>query len=323
MEALKLVPKGTRDISLTEYLQMCHFHTTFMSSFGSFSACLFYMYKDRESIAEIDGKVFSIDYSDTGIRKLHAEPWGCSIEDLKELAIDKIPFQASATYLDKYFELSSAFLFEDNYIYNWKELENYFTPEGGSSRQSRKIFNRISRETTKVVKHISELSEQDIEHILQVSDTWFKEFKNEASSYGSNRLQTFKRLSNTKYIEMSKSLPCYVNLFYQNEKMVAYDYLEIYPDVAIVPQGHSIIPSSWKYITWHLAETANRFGTKSTSLGSTKIVTGPVALGMSKRTDIGQLAEVKSQLPHQVEYINVKFNVNSVRLRTSKSTELF
>jgi hypothetical protein len=318
-----------RDIELVDYLLKVHSSQRTLSKFGSFDACAYYA--DKSSIAIIGLDTFYYFYpkavcakvspSSDEVKQLLTEPFNFSKEELIELAKDKISFRASIEWVNEHFEASSSFIFEDNYLYNWEELKDYFTAEGGSSRQSRKIFNKISRETTKVVKHVKDLTTEDISKIKWVAETWFKEFK-QSSKVFQNYRHTYNMLTDETRMKDLCNLPCYVNLFYQKGELVAYDYLEIYPDVAIVPQGHSLIPSSWKYVTWHLSETAHQFGTNWINLGSTKHCSGRVALGMSSR-DGGHLAEVKAQLPHHIEYLNVGFDDKPVIERTSRSTTLF
>lgn len=198
--------------------------------------------------------------------------------------------------------------FSDDHIYNVKQALEYWNTV---SRQTRKIFNQLTRKYTTTIKLASCVSLQEAEEIKQVTKTWFQELKGSNKAYGISLYMVYDYL-----VSEAPKVGYLMTQRDEDGKLWAWDYLELHGADCLLIQGHSLIPTSFKFITYSLLKFAETLGAERANIGRSVIFSGDYEAW--PKTSV---SDAKKYFPCEMEF--TLFQLNKKNLPSTNTNTLF
>jgi hypothetical protein len=282
----------------------------------SFDVSHIYLSTAIDSIILLDGIVFLV-HKPVFYKKMYENYILCAFpfhysEREESIAIKSLLSQGITVFITRenleHFTSSPKDRFSDDHIYNIDECLEFWNTV---SRQTRKVYNQLCRKYTTVIRHADVVSEEEIAEIKQVTKTWFEDLKGSNKDYGISLYMCYDYL-------ISEAPKVGYLMFQRDEegKLCAWDYVEVHGDDCLFIQGHSLIPSSFKFITYKLLELAKKLGAKRANIGRAVIFSGDYE--SAQQTNV---YHAKKYFPCKVDF--TLFQLDQKKLPSFSTNSLF
>lgn len=211
----------------------------------------------------------------------------------------------------------------DGYTYNIEDFKKYFNE---CSRSTRKTLNRFDNRYSKYIYKVNSVPKGVKEGIINLNNSWLRDMKDGNESYNYLLHNTVMCLEAEDFIkELQGAVIIYRD---ESDKLVAYDYFEVWGSVVYALGGKSIIKdlSPFKAVNRNVLYEANRlFGATVMDMGVANAFTERTMEPLDKVSL--PLSDAKASLPHTKTMFNRYFFkkklFNKVDLSSDSTNSLF
>lgn len=334
VERLKQYQKGTFDVSIEEALHLFYkmkLKIPAYKEYEPYNATYANLMYNCNAIAQVDETIYVLKVGKNDFTLLILPIFLTdsmfsekSESILKDLVRAKILSDYPLSYLENKFNVKN-WNFFNSFIYEWKDLEHYFEPNGGCSYKRRKIFNELAKIYPCYTVEIKDLNLTHIKHIEQVNREWFEHMKEEHSDYGYGLQKLTKVLKDASNREIiSRNTKAFLNFYYKDGEPVAYSYCEVHGGTSIIYESKSLIKpqSSFRYITYHCCRVAAERGAVINNIGWAREEANIGQADHKILTTGPNLTDTKATLPHRISYC-LSFFPKAGGVEEKKSRDLF